>query len=283
MSIPTEMITDNLNLKDTSFYWHNNNGLKILRCKPLEELGFTNGFSTRLGGVSPFPQNALNLAGFDDDTTDNIMENRRRFLTLFDGKWTLALSYQVHSPDVRIVTEKQEAEDHSIKCDALTTNIPDILLGIKTADCVPILLADTRTKSIAAVHAGWRGTLSSILINTFEEMQKRYSSKAEDIHAAIGPAALQCCYEVGEDVIQAFKERFSYATSLFIPTGPNNARIDLHKANKEQLLSLGIPNGQIYIAPLCTMCHTELFFSYRKEKRLYGATGRLMAVIGRKE
>jgi polyphenol oxidase len=229
------------------------------------------------------PENALNLAGFNEDTDDNIYENRRRFLNLFSEEWTLALSYQTHSADVRIVTDNRAAMDHSEECDALITQLPNVLLGVKTADCVPVILADVVSGAVAAIHAGWRGTLASIVIRAIEQMQEQYGTKPNDIHAGIGPAALGCCYEVGDEVIKAFEAKFrDAASSFYTPTRPQHFLIDLHHANKQQLVSSGVLPEHIYATTLCTMCRTDLFFSYRKEKRLYGRTGRLMSVIGRK-
>src|SRR3989442_13808769 len=110
MSTPIEMITDNPAIESAGFYWRERDGVRALVCAPLEQDGFTNGFSTRLGGVSPMPQDALNLAGFNEDQPENIYENRRRFLKLFDGVWTLTGCWQTHSADVRIVRGEQEAK-----------------------------------------------------------------------------------------------------------------------------------------------------------------------------
>jgi copper oxidase (laccase) domain-containing protein len=101
------------------------------------------------------------------------------------------------------------------------------------------------------------------------------------VQAAIGPAALACCYEVGAEVIEAFQHKFAGAERLLTRTRENHARIDLHRANQDQLTTVGVARARIHMAPLCTMCRTDLFFSYRREKSLYGRTGRLMSVIGR--
>jgi YfiH family protein len=282
-----EIITDEAELMRAGFQWREKDGVLALRCAPLEQHGFINAFSTRLGGVSPFQQDALNLAGFNEDAAKNIHENRRRFLKLFDGEWTLAACWQTHSADVRVVKNTVDARPpeaslgENIYCDALTTNTPQILLGVKTADCVPVILGDERTGACAAIHAGWRGSLASIVRHTLERMTEEYDTHAGDVRAAIGPAALSCCYEVGSEVIEAFREKFSDADHLFTPTRDNHARIDLHRANREQLIAAGVAPQNIHIAPLCTMCRTDLFFSYRREKKLYGCVGRLMSVIGK--
>ena len=287
MSTPIEMITEDSELQSAGFYWRERDGVRVLICTPLEQDGFTNAFSTRLGGVSPMPEAALNLAGFNEDHAENIYENRRRFLQLFDGDWTLAGCWQMHSADVRVVHDEREARakpgvlGDDVYCDALVSNTPRILLGIKTADCVPLLFGDPKTGAFAAVHAGWRGTSASIVLKAIAQLQSEYSARPEDLRCAIGPAANTCCYEVGSDVIQRFKELFPQSDHLFTPTQPGYARIDLQTANRDQLIAAGISPERIHIAPLCTMDRNDLFFSYRREKKLHGRVGRLMSVIGR--
>jgi YfiH family protein len=280
-----EMITEET--KTSDFYWREVDGVRALVCAPLEQDGFTNGFSTRLGGVSPFPHNALNLAGFNEDAAENILENRRRFLKLFSGQWTLTGCWQVHGADVRLVKDEQDAQPvpgvlgDGIYCDALVSSGVGILLGVKTADCVPILIGDPETGSFAAVHAGWRGTVASIVKQALQSMAGEYKTRAEDVRVAIGPAAGACCYEVGSEVISAFRERFPESEALFTPTRAGHARIDLFQANRDQLISAGVAADRIHLSGLCTMCRTDLFFSYRREKSVLGKVGRLMAVIGR--
>lgn len=296
MSIPMDTITNQVQspkskirspkseeqiLTENGFYWREKDGVKILVCRALEENGFINGFSTRLGGVSPFPKNDLNLAGFDDDTDENIFENRRRFLQVFGNEFELATAWQVHGDDVKVVQNLNDAKDGNAKFDALISNLDKVLVGVKTADCVPILIGDVATKAFAAVHAGWRGTVSSIVERAIKKMREEFGTKAEDLVCAIGAAATCKNYEIGQDVIDAFCENFPKSAHLFTPTRPNHALIDLHLANKEQLLAVGVFPANIYIAPFCTMERTDLFFSYRQEKKLYGKTGRLLSAIGK--
>ena len=294
MSIPMETITNSVqsseskvqsdeSLTQTGFYWREENGIKILVCRALEDAGFVNGFSTRTGGISDFPKNSLNLAGYDEDSAENIAENRRRFLQMFDGDYTLASCWQIHSADVRSVKTLEEANDGNHKSDALLSDLKNVLVGVKTADCVPILIGDTQTKAFAAVHAGWRGTVNSIVVKAIEMMRAHYGTNAKDLICAVGPAATCKNYEVGQDVIDAFEEKFSTGGKLFLKTRDGHALIDLHLANKEQLSSVGVRAENIFTAPLCTMERTDLFFSYRVEKELYGKTGRLLSVVGLKQ
>jgi YfiH family protein len=288
MSIPMEMITSDDNLTETGFYWRETDGVRALVCAPLEDDGFVNGFSTRLGGVSEMPANALNLAGFNEDAAENILENRRRFLKLFPGEWTLAGCWQVHGADVRVVHTAEEAKPaenqrgETVYCDVIVSDAKGVLAGVKTADCVPILIGDPVTGAFAAVHAGWRGSLGTAVIAGVERLAKEYDARPADLRVAIGASAGPCCYEVGSEVIEAFSSKFVDGEKLFTPTRPGHAMVDLLKANREQLISTGVKAERIHTAPLCTMCRTDLFFSFRKEKRVYGKTGRLMAVVGRK-
>jgi YfiH family protein len=276
------------NLSEAGFYWRESNGVRALVCAPLEQDGFVNGFSTRMGGVSEMPANALSLAGFNEDAAENILENRRRFLKLFPGKWELAGCWQVHGADVRVVQTAEEAKPaenqlgETIFCDVIVSNAEAVLAGVKTADCVPILLGDPVSGAFAAVHAGWRGTLAGAVVVGIERLAKEYDAKPEDLRVAIGASAGPCCYEVGSEVIEAFTKRFTDGEKLFTETRPGHALVDLLKANRDQLESAGVLPERIHTAPICTMCRTDLFFSYRKEKSLHGKVGRLMAVVGRK-
>jgi YfiH family protein len=291
MSIPIETITKPIqsskskvqsdeSLTENGFYWREKNGVKVLVCRRLEEKGFANGFSTRLGGVSSFPENDLNLAGFGEDSDENIFENRRRFLQIFDSSFQLATAWQVHGDRVKIVKNLAQAVEGSGKFDALVSNLPNVLVGVKTADCVPILIGDAKTGAFAAVHAGWRGTVLSIVKKSIEKMRAEFGTKAEDLTCAIGAAATCKNYEIGQDVLDAFQTNFPDSVHLFTPTREHHALIDLHLANKEQLISVGVLPENIFVAPFCTINRTDLFFSYRKEKNLYGKTGRLLSVIG---
>lgn len=278
-------------LNDAGFYWRLLDGVQALVCAPLEADGFANGFSTRIGGTSLMPENSLNLAGFNEDTAENILENRRRFLKLFpneSGEWALAGCWQVHGSDVRLINDLAEAkpaEDargDTIYCDAIVSNAAGVLAGVKTADCVPILIGDPVTSAFAAIHAGWRGTLAEVATKALDRMEDVYQTNPRDVRVAIGPAAASCCYEVGPDVIDPFRRKFA-GQDLFRDTRSEHACINLLAANRAQLISAGVDPDRISSAPLCTMCRTDLFFSYRREKSLHGKVGRLMSVIGRQK
>lgn len=281
-----ETIINDVELRRAGFYWREVDSVRALVCEPLERARFINGFSTRGGGTSAMPEHSLNLAGFNEDAAENILENRRRFLKLFPGQWALAGCWQVHGADVRLIknaSDAKPAEDargDTVYCDAIVSDAQGVLAGVKTADCVPILLADPVTGAYAAIHAGWRGTLARVAVKGLEQMRREYGTAAQDVIVSIGPAAAACCYEVGTEVMDAFKAEFPDQTN-FRPTREHHACIDLLCVNHHQLASAGVNPANIFTAPLCTMCRTDLFFSYRREKNVYGKVGRLMSVIGR--
>ncbi len=214
--------------------------------------------------------------------SENIAENRRRFLAVFGGQWQLATVWQVHGNKIKPVRDDADIANSEEYADALISSMAGVLAGVKTADCVPVLIGDPAANVFAAVHAGWRGTVQSIVSKTVESLRESYGSNAKDMICAIGPAACGRNYEIGRDVMDAFAENFEGSEKYFSPTREGHALVDLHMANRDQLIDAGVNGDNIYTAPYCTMERPELFFSYRLEKRKYGKTGRLMSVIGRR-
>jgi hypothetical protein len=141
--------------------------------------------------------------------------------------------------------------------DALVTNRPGLAVSVRTADCYPILLADTRHLAVAAVHAGWRGTAAHIVDRTLERMNTEFGTEPRDVIAAIGPGIRVCCYEVGEEVAR----QFGY---------DGRAHLDLVLENRKQLEAAGVPPHNIEALDVCTFCDAERFFSYRREKEKAG-------------
>jgi YfiH family protein len=276
-----ETITAETEIESAGFRWLEGlEGVRAIACEPLEQEGFANAFSTRGGGVSPFPEGSLNLAGFDQDSAENIRENRRRFVHALGGEWALAACWQVHGSDLLVVRDAEDPRPENERCDALATNLKGVLLGVKTADCVSVVIGDPRSGACAAVHAGWRGTLAEIVKRALAALREEFGTNPADVRAALGPAALGCCYEVGAEVVEPFRAKFADADSLFKPTTPGHALVDLHEANRRQLVAAGVAAESIHALPLCTMCRPDLFFSYRQGRKLYGRTGRLLSVIG---
>jgi YfiH family protein len=253
-------------------------------CEPLEEAGFINAFSTRLGGTSPLPKEALNLADLKGDAPENVDENRRRFLRAIGAEGaTLVTARQTHSTERRFIKSVEQARSFRNECDAMMTRLPDVLLGIQTADCLPILIADTEAQVIAAIHAGWRGTAGRIAERTVADLMLQHGLSPRNCIAALGPTACKECYEVGEDVIERFKTDFRYWPSLLANFKEGGkAHLDIRAANRQQLLFCGFTEDSIYAADYCTIHQNDLFFSHRCEGRTSAVgAGRLLSVIGK--
>ena len=273
-------------------------GVEILHAKTLERIPWlVHGFSTKPGGVSELGgEKALNLGFAGWETRENVLENRRRFQAALDADdLDLAALSQIHSDIVHVFDASPAAP---CRGDASITNRAGLLLGVQTADCVPILLVDLKNRAVAAVHAGWRGTLQRIVAKTIGKMHMQFGTRPADLLAAVGPSIGGCCYEVGTEVASAFQSQFPNASEWFdeLRTGdepnplqwlnmkppghqppPRGVLLDLRKANRAQLLEAGMLPRNIAVSDLCTSCRRDLLFSYRKEG---GMTGRLMAVVG---
>jgi len=273
-------------------------GIKILQVPAFAKLPWLiHGFSTKPGGVSDQNgEKVLNLGFTEWDTKENVLENRRRFQSALSATNLKLISLkQIHSDAIHLF---DSAPSELCRGDASATDRPGLLLGVQTADCVPILLVDPKERVAAAVHAGWRGTLARIVVKAIGRMQMQFKSKPADLLAAIGPSIGGCCYEVGTEVATQFLSQFAEAPEWFdefrtgdepnpiqwlnmMPPGhqppPKNVLLDLRKANRAQLLGAGLRAPNIFVSDLCTACRRDLLFSYRKE----GAqSGRLMSAIG---
>lgn len=287
----------------------------ILRVPAFDALPWLHaGFSTRHGGASTAYGDAeLNLGWTREDPTPTVASNRSRFVATVTGNsaFQLATVRQFHGTMVRIIERGHDPlatpEGKAVlRGDALMTEVPGLLLGIQTADCIPVLIADRKTRAVAAFHAGWRGTLARIVERGIGTMRLRYGSRPQDLLAAIGPGIGACCYAVGEDLRFDFESQFDYAPSLFSEVydsdpirekypllfltarapGHSNIgpqiHIDLWEANRRQLLAAGLKAANITVLGQCTACARDkngrrLFFSHRAE---HGFTGRMLSVIG---
>jgi YfiH family protein len=253
-------------------------------CEPLEEAGFTNAFSTRLGGTSPLPKDALNLTNFKGDTPENVAENRRRFLKAIGAEGAaIVTARQTHSTDRHFIKSIEQARSFRNECDAMMSRLSNVLLGIQTADCLPILIADTETGVMAAIHAGWRGTASRITERVVADLTRQHGLSPRNCIAALGPTACKQCYEIGKDVIERFKTEFRYWPSLLVNFKEGGkAHLDIRAANRQQLMFCGFTEDSIYVADYCTMHQNDLFFSHRCEGRTSAnGAGRLLSVIGK--
>ncbi len=276
--------------------------IRVLDAPMLSSIGVRHGFSTRTGGVSTvYGDGELNLGYTASDDHANVVENRKRLLgRVFGEALPLVTLRQVHSAIVHRVGNGHAGEDAALAGDGLMTDEPGVAIGIQTADCVPVLVADRKRGAVAAFHAGWRGTLRRVIESGIGRMRVEFGSDPADLVAAIGPAIGQCCYSVGEEVEHEFYSQFAYASELFCEVfdsdpvrkkypmlflsqrapghsdfGPG-LHLDLQEANRRQLVDAGIAAESIDVIGKCTNCRTDLFFSYRAEQ---GFTGRMLSVI----
>ncbi|MBC7893146.1 MAG: peptidoglycan editing factor PgeF [Sphingobacteriaceae bacterium] len=228
--------------------------------------------STRHGGVSPVPFASLNLGLSTGDERENVLENRRRF---FGGlgieTHQVASSFQVHGEQMLYADSPGHREGY----DALLTDQPGVFVAVSVADCTPILVYDSKNKAVAAIHAGWRGTVADIVAKTLAAMAARFGTNGEDCFAYVGTCIDECGFEVGADVADHFTTDFKRFDEL-----KQKFYVDLKAANAAQLYAFGIPESQVEISPFSTVTHQADYFSHRLER---GTTGRMMAVIGRRQ
>jgi polyphenol oxidase len=278
--------------------------ITTLRSEYLSKLPWlVHGFSTRLGGFSrAYGGGALNLGFTKDDSRAAVERNRAAFLRelgVRDEFLPLVTLRQVHSDIIHVVDSS--APDAQLVGDGLITATPDLLIGIQTADCLPVILVDPKRRAVGVFHAGWRGTFKRIVEKGVGEMRRRFDSRPRDLRASIGPGIHGCCYEVGEELREQFESQFGYAAKLFRKVEesdpvrekypmlfltarapghgvlPKKIFLDLVEANRQQLLAVGVLRKNIEVSMPCTHCRTDLLFSHRAEK---GSTGRMLAVVG---
>ena len=243
--------------------------------------------STRANGVSPAPFSSLNMSISVGDEPARVIENRRRYFQALNIDPTKVISCnQVHGTRVVAVGKGDcgrgsfMRDDAIAECDGLMTNEDGVPLTMNFADCTPLLFCDPVHHAIAVSHGGWRGTAANIAAVTLERMRDAYGTDAADVVAAIGPAIGPCCFEVGQDVIDAFSRLFT-AEELYELARSVGEKyyFDLPKANRWLLLRAGIKTEHLEEAHICTYCRDDLFFSYRKASRQNEKTGRHMAVM----
>ncbi|MGH9770797.1 MAG: peptidoglycan editing factor PgeF [Candidatus Acidiferrales bacterium] len=293
-------------------------GLQILEAPALARLQWlAHGFSTRPGGGSELAtllegrskrEKILNLSFTDWDSRTRVLENRKKFFRALDSdRMRVVTLRQIHSDIVHPIrngtyVSQQAGRETAPRADAAITCERGVLLVVQTADCIPILLADSRNRAVAAIHSGWRGTLRRIAEKTLGRMRMEFGTRPEDVIAALGPGIGRCCYGVGPEVAKEFHAQFAQARDWFegpfdsLAAGDNDpnwlpwltmmppghqlpaptVHLDLLAANRAILAGAGLAPEKIFSSGFCTACRTDLFFSYRREH----ATGRLMAAIG---
>jgi YfiH family protein len=182
---------------------------------------------------------------------------------------------QVHGENIIKVEELNVRDVRTSHADAMITNVRGIALGVETADCVPVLLYDPVMHAVAAVHAGWRSTVKKIVQKTVNRMSEEFGTESSRLIAAIGPAIGLECYEVDEPVMGPVRAAFSFWPDVSTPRGSDRWGLDLVKANKLELMQIGLSEKNIHNVGMCTACRKDNFYSFRAE----GKTGRMLSVI----
>jgi hypothetical protein len=285
------------------------NGVEWLRVPAWEKMNWLwHGFSTRRGGLSRAycadgAPGELNLGLTPGDDRETVIQNRRLLADAVSGNAAtpLVTLKQIHSNLVILANTADASRENPRKADGLMTDEPGLLIGIQTADCIPVLVADRKRHAVAAFHAGWRGTVNRIVESGVGRMRLQFGSRPEDLIAAIGPGIGPCCFAVGEEILSEFESQFAYASELFCevydsdpirkkypmlfltqrapghsPIGPA-LHLNLVEANRRQLLSAGLKPRSVQLIGGCTSCQQELFFSHRASQ---GHAGRMLSVIG---
>jgi YfiH family protein len=248
------------------------NGLPYFEIPQIAGIGWIqHGFLTRQGGVSSPPYESLNLCDGNGDQKENVVKNKCRIAEVFDfDPKRLILLNQIHQDKILLVKEPLGTLPSLLEYDAVISDTPNTFLGILTADCLPIFIVDRDKKVIAAIHAGRRGTALHITSKVLKKMKEEFCCTSKDLIIALGPCIGPCCYEIDDEVFIPEWEPFSTSR------GRGRRMVDLARINISQLQEEGIRKEQVFSIDLCTSCHSDLFFSFRKE----GQTGRQLSFIG---
>lgn len=228
-------------------------------------------FMTRKGGTSPPPFDSLNLSISPGDLEEHVSKNGQLVAASFGlGANHLILLHQIHGDRILILRQPPDQPSPNLKYDAVVTDSLNRFPGIKTADCLPILIVDRVKKVIGAIHAGREGTALHITRKVLTRMEMEWGCSPRDLLVALGPSIGRCCYEIDAKVF--LQEWGPFSTSR----GNGKWKIDLPAINIAQIKEAGVHEDQIFWIDLCTRCHPDLFFSYRRE----GQTGRQLSFIG---
>ncbi len=238
-------------------------GLPLWQFKSLQAPELKHFVSGREGGVSAGSLGSFNLSFAVADERERVIENRRRLAEAMGiVVENLFFPAQTHSNNVKRVYAHTKPEDLQ-ETDALITNEPGCCVAVMSADCVPILLWDPVQKAVAAIHAGWRGTVGKIVTEAILAMQSQFTTNPADLVACIGPSICPEVYEVGAEVLSAVQAAFGTLAGLAQPTGNDKGYFNLWEANRIQLLALGVKPEQIEVAGICTYTEHNAFFSAR--------------------
>jgi YfiH family protein len=260
-------------------------GLEFYQFSHLKKIdGINHSITSRNGGYSKGPFKSFNTGFHVGDNDWTVFQNRKKLADVLRIDISqLTFANQTHSSNIAIIDNTKKGsgsinyESSIPNTDGLVTNFPGICLCVQMADCVPLLLFDPVKKVIGAVHAGWKGTLKKVAESAVKTMSYTYGCSPSDIIAGIGPANGPCCYEVGEDVKTETLRSLGDVSGIIKEHSQQGKYIfDQWHANFLQLLDCGVPEKNIEISDLCSHCHSDTFFSSRKDS---GTTGRITAGI----
>lgn len=230
-------------------------------------------FAPPRGGVRHFFGTRRHAAGVDFKVGAPV----RSALGAPRASWMLSVT-QVHGTDALVVDRSLSPEDRFHGgWDALVTDQPGVMVAVRTADCVPVLVYDAAGRVVAAIHAGWRGAVAGIVPKTIKLMESRFGSDPGQLRISIGPSAGVCCYEIDEPVLERLRAEFPDWEQVVQGHRGGKARLDLKMLIKRQAQAAGTSPDSITAVNLCTICHEDLFFSYRREGKVVGT---MVSAIG---
>ncbi len=245
--------------------------------------GVNMAFSTRRGGVSEEPFRSLNLGLHVGDDVRSVSANRAIFLQAFQADLGQAVCcQQVHGSNVLRINKSHQGrgaylfEQSLPDCDAMITNESGVYLLTFYADCQPIYFFDPVHRAVGIAHSGWKGTMDRIAVKTLETMRQEFASRSDEIYIAIGPGIGSCCFEIAPDLARKVDIAFYDFHDIIYHKETSSIYWDLSETNRQMLIKQGVNPDRISTSKLCTSCHPESFFSYRREQ---GKTGRMGALI----
>ncbi len=262
-----------MTMNERGWCWQELGGVGWWRAEPLELFGVGAVFASRRGGVSPPPYDTLNQGGSGGDDPRRVAENRARFARA--AGFALDASARVRQVHGAAVCLARAPGDYG-EADALIATGSDAVLTVLVADCAAIQLLDPGRRAIGLCHAGWRGVVADAPGAAVRALRDTYGSDPGGLWAAVGPCIGACCYEVDRPVTQALRAAVPWADAVLSPVDAIHARFDLAEANRLRLLDAGLEPSRIHLAGICTACHPDRLFSYRRDGR---RSGRMLAAI----
>ena len=264
-----------------------NNGVPYISYRILDDIPWLkNAVSTRLGGVSKDYLASMNLGFNRGDLDENVIRNHEIFANVIGvNPKNSVTGNQTHTTNVKVVTKDDcgkgiYRDRNYTDIDGLITNEKGIVLATYYADCVPLLIVDTKNKAIGLSHSGWRGTVGKIGKVTIEKMGELYGTKPEDIVACIGPSICQKCYEISEEVAVQFKEAFpDNIKEILIDKGNGKYQLDLWECNRINFKEAGVLPENIKVTDICTCHNTDVLFSHRGHNGKRGNIGAFLSIV----